>query len=290
MTKHNRKDRGASLSVASNAILIILKLVAGVLSGSISVISEAIHSSIDLVVSIVAFLSVKISSRPADELHPYGYGKIENISGLIEGSLVLVASIIIILEAIRRIFVPTPIQNGEIAIIVMLVAAFVNFVVSRILHKVGTEEDSMALKADAVHLKTDVYTSLGVGLGIILIKLTGIHILDPIIAIIVACLIIREALEVIEENFGEIIDKRLDDEEEEEIKSIIEGYKNYFIDYHKLKTRKSGDMKHVDFHIRVNPEMTVKEAHDIIGHIKKEMSEKLENVRVTVHIDPAQTL
>ena len=290
MTKHNRKDRVASWSVASNAILIILKLVAGVLSGSISVISEAIHSSIDLVVSIVAFLSVKISSRPADELHPYGYGKIENISGLIEGSLVLVASIIIILEAIRRIFVPTPIQNGEIAIIVMLVAAFVNFVVSRILHKVGTEEDSMALKADAVHLKTDVYTSLGVGLGIILIKLTGIHILDPIIAIIVACLIIREALEVIEENFGEIIDKRLDDEEEEEIKSIIEGYKNYFIDYHKLKTRKSGDMKHVDFHIRVNPEMTVKEAHDIIGHIKKEMSEKLENVRVTVHIDPAQTL
>lgn len=290
MTKHNRKDRVASLSVASNAILIILKLVAGVLSGSISVISEAIHSSIDLVASIVAFLSVKISSRPADELHPYGYGKIENISGLIEGSLVLVASIIIILEAIRRIFVPTPIQNGEIAIIVMLVAAFVNFVVSRILHKVGTEEDSMALKADAVHLKTDVYTSLGVGLGIILIKLTGIHILDPIIAIIVACLIIREALEVIEENFGEIIDKRLDDEEEEEIKSIIEGYKNYFIDYHKLKTRKSGDMKHVDFHIRVNPEMTVKEAHDIIGHIKKEMSEKLENVRVTVHIDPAQTL
>lgn len=290
MTKHNRKDRVASLSVASNAILIILKLVAGVLSGSISVISEAIHSSIDLVASIVAFLSVKISSRPADELHPYGYGKIENISGLIEGSLVLVASIIIILEAIRRIFVPTPIQNGEIAIIVMLVAAFVNFVVSRILHKVGTEEDSMALKADAVHLKTDVYTSLGVGLGIILIKLTGIHILDPIIAIIVACLIIREALEVIEENFGEIIDKRLDDEEEEEIKSIIEEYKNYFIDYHKLKTRKSGDMKHVDFHIRVNPEMTVKEAHDIIGHIKKEMSEKLENVRVTVHIDPAQTL
>ncbi|WP_055071931.1 cation diffusion facilitator family transporter [Clostridium massiliamazoniense] len=290
MTKHNRKDRVASLSVASNAILIILKLVAGVLSGSISVISEAIHSSIDLVASIVAFLSVKISSRPADELHPYGYGKIENISGLIEGSLVLVASIIIILEAIRRIFVPTPIQNGEIAIIVMLVAAFVNFVVSRILHKVGTEEDSMALKADAVHLKTDVYISLGVGLGIILIKLTGIHILDPIIAIIVACLIIREALEVIEENFGEIIDKRLDDEEEEEIKSIIEGYKNYFIDYHKLKTRKSGDMKHVDFHIRVNPEMTVKEAHDIIGHIKKEMSEKLENVRVTVHIDPAQTL
>lgn len=290
MTKHNRKDRVASLSVASNAILIILKLVAGVLSGSISVISEAIHSSIDLVASIVAFLSVKISSRPADELHPYGYGKIENISGLIEGSLVLVASIIIILEAIRRIFVPTPIQNGEIAIIVMLVAAFVNFVVSRILHKVGTEEDSMALKADAVHLKTDVYTSLGVGLGIILIKLTGIHILDPIIAIIVACLIIREALEVIEENFGEIIDKRLDDEEEEEIKSIIEEYKNYFIDYHKLKTRKSGDMKHVDFHIRVNPEMTVKEAHDIIGNIKKEMSEKLENVRVTVHIDPAQTL
>lgn len=287
MISSNRKVRVAFLSIISNATLIIFKIVAGIVSGSVSIISEAIHSSMDLLASIIAFFSVKASSKPADDDHPFGHGKIENISGVIEGVLILVASIMIIVQAIKKIYNPRPIENEWVAILVMFISGFINFIVSTKLYKVGEEEDSMALKADALHLKTDIYTSLGVGIGILLIKITKIHILDSIVAILVAFLIIKEAVELTKNGFDELIDKRLSDEEENEIKDIIERCKSEFIDYHKLKTRKSGNVKHIDFHITLDKNTTVKEAHDIIGDIKKEMNKSIKNSRVTIHIDPS---
>lgn len=287
MISSNRKVRVALLSIISNATLIIFKIVAGIISGSVSIISEAIHSSMDLLASIIAFFSVKASSKPADDDHPFGHGKIENISGVIEGVLILVASIMIIVQAIKKIYNPRPIENEWVAILVMFISGFINFIVSTKLYKVGEEEDSMALKADALHLKTDIYTSLGVGIGILLIKITKIHILDSIVAILVAFLIIKEAVELTKNGFDELIDKRLSDEEEKEIKGIIERCKSDFIDYHKLKTRKSGNVKHIDFHITLDKNTTVKEAHDIIGDIKKEMNKSIKNSRVTIHIDPS---
>ena len=287
MISSNRKVRVALLSIISNATLIIFKIVAGIISGSVSIISEAIHSSMDLLASIIAFFSVKASSKPADDDHPFGHGKIENISGVIEGVLILVASIMIIVQAIKKIYNPRPIENEWVAILVMFISGLVNFIVSTKLYKVGEEEDSMALKADALHLKTDIYTSLGVGIGILLIKITKIHILDSIVAILVAFLIIKEAVELTKNGFDELIDKRLSDEEENEIKDIIERCKSDFIDYHKLKTRKSGNVKHIDFHITLDKNTTVKEAHDIIGDIKKEMNKSIKNSRVTIHIDPS---
>ena len=281
MISSNRKVRVALLSIISNATLIIFKIVAGIISGSVSIISEAIHSSMDLLASI------KASSKPADDDHPFGHGKIENISGVIEGVLILVASIMIIVQAIKKIYNPRPIENEWVAILVMFISGLVNFIVSTKLYKVGEEEDSMALKADALHLKTDIYTSLGVGIGILLIKITKIHILDSIVAILVAFLIIKEAVELTKNGFDELIDKRLSDEEENEIKDIIERCKSDFIDYHKLKTRKSGNVKHIDFHITLDKNTTVKEAHDIIGDIKKEMNKSIKNSRVTIHIDPS---
>ena len=288
MIGNDRKVRVALLSIISNATLIIFKIVAGIISGSVSIISEAIHSSMDLLASIIAFFSVKASSKPADDDHPFGHGKIENISGIIEGVLILIASIIIIIEAIKKIYNPRPIDNELIAVLVMFISGFINFIVSRQLYKVGKEEDSMALKADALHLKTDIYTSIGVGFGILLIKITGIHILDSIVAIVVGLLIIKEAIELTKHAFDELIDKRLSDEEEREIKDIIERFNYEFIDYHKLKTRKSGNINHIDFHITLNASTTVKEAHDIIGNIKKEMNKSLKNSRITIHIDPSK--
>ena len=288
MISSNRKVRVALLSIISNTSLIVFKIIAGIISGSVSIISEAIHSSMDLLASIVAFFSVKASSKPADDDHPFGHGKIENISGIIEGVLILIASMIIIIEATKKIYNPRPIDNELIAVLVMFISGFINFIVSRKLYNVGKEEDSMALKADALHLKTDIYTSIGVGFGILLIKITGIHILDSIVAIVVGLLIIKEAIELIKRAFDELIDKRLSDEEEREIKDIIERFNNEFIDYHKLKTRKSGNINHIDFHITLNASTTVKEAHDIIGNIKKEMNKNLKNSRITIHIDPSK--
>jgi cation diffusion facilitator family transporter len=275
------------LSIVSNTLLILMKIVAGILSGSVSIISEAIHSGMDLAASLVAFFSVRQSSKPADKEHPFGHGKIENISGIIEGLLIFAAAAMIIMKAYNKIFeASAEIAETEVAMAVMGASALVNFLVSRKLYKVAKEEDSMALEADALHLKTDVYTSLGVGVGILVIKLTGLAILDSIVAILVALLIIKEAGELCKNAVDFLLDIRLSDSEEAEIIKIIEEHSDRFIEYHKLKTRKSGNVKHIDFHIVVDPELSVKVTHDIIGGIKKDMHERIGNTRVNIHVDP----
>lgn len=286
----DRKTRVASLSILSNSLLIILKIVAGILSGSVSIISEAIHSTMDLFASIVAFFSVKESSKPADHKHPFGHGKIENISAIVEGLLIFIAAVMIIFESVNKMIESHPIKQENIAIIVMFISATVNFLVSRKLSKVAKEEDSMALEADSLHLKTDVYTSIGIGIGILLIKLTGLLILDPLIAIFVAFLIIKEAWHLSKNAFDYIIDSKLSDEEETEIRKIIQLYSHMFVDFHKLKTTKSGNLKLVDFHVSLEPDLTVMEAHELIGLLKKEINIRLKNTRVSIHIDPYQKL
>ena len=286
----NRTKKAALLSICSNTVLIIFKVIAGLLSGSVSIISEAIHSSMDLVASCVAFMAVRTSAKPADRDHPYGHGKIENISGIVEGVLIFIAAGLIIFEAVKKIMEPVEIESAGIAIAVMGGAALVNFFVSKYLYRVAKEEDSMALEADALHLKTDVYTSLGVGAGILLIQLTGLIVLDSIVAILVALLIVKEAWVLCRNALQYLMDKRLSDEEEQEIMAVIEKVKSdcsaQIVDYHKLKTRKSGNSRHIDFHITVDPSLTVTEAHDIVGCFKKELYEELKNTRVNVHIDP----
>ncbi|BCZ46194.1 cation transporter [Clostridium gelidum] len=286
MVTSDIKVKVALLSIVSNTTLIIFKIIAGTLSGSVSIVSEAIHSGMDLVASVVAFFSVRQSSKPADKKHPYGHGKIENISGMVEGLLIFIAAGMIIIEAFKKIFEPAEIEQATIAIVVMIVSALINFVVSRKLYKVSQEEDSMALEADALHLKTDIYTSLGVGIGIFLIKVTGLLILDSIVAILVALLIIKEAWGLSKNAFDYLLDARLSDEEESEIEKVIIEHSHQFIDYHKLKTRKSGNVKHIDFHITVAPDLTAKETHDIIGNLKKDMNLKFKSTRINIHIDP----
>lgn len=286
MFTSDRRVRVSILSILSNTALIIFKVIAGILSGSVSITSEAIHSGMDLIASLVAFLAVRESAKPADKDHPYGHGKIENISGIVEGLLIFIAAAMIIFKAVKKISEPAEIEQANIAIAVMLISALINFFVSRKLYKVSQEEDSMALEADALHLKTDVYTSLGVGAGILLMKLTGLFILDSIVAILVALLIIKEAWELSKNAFDYLMDVRLSDEEEANIEKVIGEHSHQFIDYHKLKTRKSGNMKHIDFHITVDPQLTVKEIHDVIGYMKKDMNDKFKNTRVSIHIDP----
>jgi cation diffusion facilitator family transporter len=177
----NEKIRTARLSIFSNCTLIVMKLLAGIFSGSVSIISEAIHSGMDLLASVIAFLSVKMSDTPPDKEHPYGHGKVENISGVIEAVLIFIAAGWIIYEAIHKIILPAPIENIEIGAAVMAVSGFINFLVSRRLYKVAKKTDSIALEADALHLKTDVYTSVGVAAGLLLIWITGWKFLDPIV-------------------------------------------------------------------------------------------------------------
>ncbi|MGE5397076.1 MAG: cation diffusion facilitator family transporter [Chitinophagales bacterium] len=282
----NKKVKVAALSVTSNTLLIALKIMAGIISGSVSIVSEAIHSGMDLIASIIALFSVRVSSREADEEHPYGHGKVENISGVLEGLLIFIAAFLIIKEAIHKIQNPTELGETWVAIGVMVASGVINSIVSWILYKTAREEDSIALEADALHLKTDVYTSLGVALGLLLIKLTGILVLDPIVAILVALLIIKEAWHLSSNAFKPLLDASLSPEDMDLILGVLSKYDTEIIDYHKLRTRKAGSVRHIDFHITVNRNLSIDLAHELSDRIAEELGQVLNNSSVTIHVDP----
>ena len=281
----NKKVRIARLSVFSNTLLIVLKLVVGLISGSISIISEAIHSFMDLLASIIAYFSVRISDTPADKRHPYGHGKFENMSGVVEAALIFVAAIWIIFEAVKKIMDPGEVEKIGYGFIVMTISAIVNLIVSRKLYKVAKETESIALEADALHLKTDVYTSAGVAVGLLLIWIFDYHILDPVIAIIVALLILKESVELFIRAYSPLLDSSLSDNEIETIRTIIGRYCNNELDYHDLRTRKAGNYNYVDFHLNLPETMTVGKAHEICDAIENDIRAAMKNTEVTIHVE-----
>jgi cation diffusion facilitator family transporter len=279
------KTKAARLSVFSNSILIIIKLIVGILTGSVSILSEAIHSTTDLIASLIAFFAVKISDKPADEEHPYGHGKIENISGVIEALLIFSASIWIIIEGIKKLLHPKSVESLGIGFIVMFISAAINFAVSKKLYKIAKQEDSIALEADALHLKSDVYASLGVGFGLLLIWITNLNFLDPVVAIIVALFILKEALHLLKSAFNPLLDVKLSDEEISIINNAISAHSSIYCDFHDLKTRKSGATKYIDLHLVFPEDMTIKNAHDTCDTIEEELENLLKNTNVMIHIE-----
>jgi len=281
----SRKTRAASTSVLSNTLLITLKLVAGLLSGSVSIISEAIHSFMDLLAAIIAYISVKVSDRPADARHPYGHWKIENISGVIEALLIFVAAIWIIYEAIHKILKPSEIETIGLGFAVMCISAAVNTAVSSYLYKVARATGSVALEADALHLKADVYTSLGVATGLALIWLTGYHILDPIAALLVSILILKESYTLLMKAYKPLLDESLDLDEMKMITETIEKYCKENIKYHDLRTRRAGNFRYVDFHLNLDENLTVRDAHELCDRIEADIKQHLVNSEVTIHVE-----
>jgi cation diffusion facilitator family transporter len=286
---NKEKSKAAQLSILSNSVLIIIKLVVGIMMQSVSVISEAVHSGVDLVAAIIAWFAVRESGKPADDEHNFGHGKIENVAGTIEAVLIFGAAIYIIWEAVHKLIKGSvEIENLGIGAAVMGISALANYLVSRHLLNVAIKTDSIALEADAMHLRTDVYTSVGVLAGLIAIKLTGIAILDPIVAIIVACLILKAAYDLTKSAFFHILDIKLPDDEEEIIHDVMKENALHFLDYHKLRTRKSGHIRHIDMHLVVPKLMTVEEGHNISHKISADIENRLAHSHVLVHIDPCQ--
>ncbi|HQJ09770.1 MAG TPA: cation diffusion facilitator family transporter [Deltaproteobacteria bacterium] len=283
----------ARLSVISNSLLIAAKLSIGLMMGSVSIISEAAHSGVDLLAAIIAFVSVRKSGKPADREHPFGHGKIENISGSVEAVLILLAAGWIIYEAVRRLIDPRPIDAVGWGVGVMLFSCFVNILVSRRLFRVGEKTDSVALKADAWHLMTDVYTSAGVmaGLFIIWIAETAMpgrhfHWIDPLAAIAVAILIMHAAWRLTVQSAGDLLDAHLPSGERTIIQGLIASKYPDVHGYHKLKTRKAGSIRFIEFHMLVEPGMSVEESHRITDDIARMISERLPNATVTIHVEP----
>ena len=287
----NRAARMARLSILSNTVLILMKLAVGIASGAVSIISEAIHSLMDLGAAIMAFFSIRIAQRPADTDHPYGHEKVENVSGVIEAVLIFVAAALIIVEAVTKLLHREPVEHLEIGVAVMAVSAVVNTVVSRILYRVAHREQSVALEADALHLKTDVYSSAGVAGGLLAIVLLNrfFHVswayyLDPVVAIVVALIILAESWRMLRKAFGPLLDTSISAEELAVVEQSVARHPEASL--HSVRTRRAGGKTHIDFHLTVPAGMSVQDSHDLCNDIERELEARLSNTSVLIHIEP----
>jgi len=290
------KTQVASLSVASNTFLTLGKVTIGLMSGSVSILSEGIHSGIDLLAAFIALFAVRESGKPADSRHAYGHGKIENVSGTIEAALIFVAALMIISEAIQKVQQIIGGEGGHVGdlglglgLIIMGVSATMNLIVSTKLMSVAKRTDSVALEADALHLRTDVYTSVGVFIGLLLIKMTGWAILDPIIAFGVALMIINASFQLTKKAFAPLVDVSLPDEEREIIAEVLLLHASEFVEFHKLRTRKAGAERHVDLHLVVAKYTSIVDVHELCDLIEEEINLKLNGTHVLIHAEPCST-
>ncbi|AAK79068.1 cation diffusion facilitator family transporter [Clostridium acetobutylicum] len=280
-----KKINSAVLSIASNSMLIIFKLTAGITMNSISVLSEGVHSSIDLIASLIAFFSIKKSSLKEDDDHPFGHGKYENVSGFVEAILIMFAAIMIIYEAFNKLVSNSHVKNIDSGIYIMLISSAVNLFISIILLKSSKDTNSIALEADGMHLFTDFFTSLGVFLGLVLLKLTNIKIIDSITAFLVAILIIKTAVDLIKKSLRDLVDSSLDKDDINKIVKIVKKYPN-IKEYHKLRTRRCGNTREIDIHIQIVGTDSLKETHDICSSIEDEIRRVFPDSCTVIHAEP----
>jgi len=239
--------------------------------------------------SLIAFTSVNISSRPADKDHRYGHGKAENIAGTIEAALIFIAAIMILERAYKRIMGGGEVENALFGVAVMAIATVINFIVSRILLSNGKKLESVALEADGMHLLADVYTSLGVLIGMVAIWLTGINIIDPVIAILVGLIIIKAAFDIGLKSIKPLMDKSLSSAEESIIVQTLNKLEaTGMVGFHELRTRRSGSDRFVDLHLVVKPDLSIAEVHNICDLVEEELSAVLPSMNVLVHAEPCE--
>jgi cation diffusion facilitator family transporter len=281
------KSRAAALSIVSNSALIVLKLVAGALTGSIAILTEAVHSSIDLLASVVAFFSVRKAEEPADASHPYGHEKVENLSAALEGVLILLGAGIIIFESVRRLANPPSVDRLGFGIAVVGFSAAANVVVSAYLYRQARLTDSPALEGDAAHLRTDAFTSLGVLVGLALVEITGAEQLDAITALLVAAAIVYSGVRIVSRSSRVLVDEALPDEELERVGLAIEEYGAPEISgYHKLRARRAGSRRYIDLHVQFRSGTTLERAHFLSHELQDRIRRMMRDADVLIHLEP----
>ncbi len=281
------KSRTAALSVASNSVLILLKLVAGSITGSVAILTEAVHSSIDLVASVVAFFSVRKAEEPADESHRYGHEKVENLAAAIEGILILVGSAAIAFQAIRHLARQQQLQSLGIGIAVVAFSLVVDLIVSTVIARNARKTDSPALEGDAVHLRTDALTSLAVLVGLAMVKITGAQWLDPVVALAVAATIVVTGVRLLARSTRVLVDEALPSEEVAAIRAAVEAFGSFgVVGYHELRTRRAGSRRYVDVHIQFRHGTSLEDAHRTAHELQDVIAERLAGADVLIHLEP----
>jgi cation diffusion facilitator family transporter len=281
------KSGAAALSIASNSILIAIKVAAGAITGSIAILTEAIHSLIDLVASVVAFVSVRKADEPADVEHPYGHEKVESLAATIEGMLILVGAGVIVYEATRRLVTGAEVELLGVGIGVMGFSVLANLVVSAVLYRQAAAHDSPALEGDAAHLRTDAMTSAGVLLGLALVEITGNAAFDAITALLVAAAIVTAGIRIIRRSSGVLVDEALPPGEMDRIEAAIAAARTPEVaGYHKLRARRAGNRRHIDFHVQYRSGTSLERAHELAHAMRAEIEAEIPHAEVLIHAEP----
>ncbi len=278
----------ALLSVGASIVTLLLKFGAYFLTNSVGLLSDAAESGVNLTAALIAFAAITIADRPADDNHSYGHDKAEYFSSGAEGALILVAAVTILYAAGQRILNPMPVENIGVGALVAGIASAINFGVSRIMLRVSKQHDSIALEADAHHLMTDVWTSVGVIGGVILVGLTGWELLDPLLAIAVGVNIIWMGIKLIRRSSQGLMDQSLPAPEVEVVRRAVETTAGKDTPYHALRTRKSGSRRFIDMHLLLPGRTTVQESHDLVTEIEASIQEQLANSFITIHVEPVE--
>ncbi|MDO9540340.1 MAG: cation diffusion facilitator family transporter [Methanocalculus sp.] len=289
MPSPHEKTRIAGIAIASNTFLVILKLAIGLATGSVAIISDAVHSATDIIASSIAYFAVRTSAHPPDDQHTFGHGKFESLSGLIEAVLILLVALFIIYEA------ATALISGEstldpdllgLGMIAVGVSALSNTLISHRMMKIARRTESIALESDAWHLRTDVYTSVGVFAGLILIHLTGILIIDAIIALGVGLVIIRTGINLVKRSLGDLLDTRLPEDEVGRIREILIAHCTEYVNFHGLRTRRSGPERFIEFHVMFDQDVLLSTAHDLADHLEADLKLEFPKSHITIHMEP----
>ncbi len=279
------KRRTARLSVASNTSLVIFKLLVSWQTGAVSILSEAAHSAVDLLAALIAWAAVRKSDLPPDEKHAYGHGKIENLSGAIEAVLIVVAAVGIVWEALQKLNQQHMPEDLELGLAVMALSIVVNWLVSGKLMTVAKATGSQALEADAMHLRADIWTSVGVLIGLGLIYWTGLPWLDPAIALVVAVIVFRAGWKLTKNSFAELTDISLPAEEEERIAALVQTHPDV-LSLHRLRTRRSGSYRLLDMHVVLGKHMPLEEAHLVCDQLEADLKVEFAPCDVIIHLEP----
>lgn len=281
------KSGAALLSVVSNSVLITLKVFAGVITGSIAILTEAIHSAIDLIASIVALVSVRKADQPADESHPYGHEKAENVAAGAEAMLILLGAGIVGFEAIRRIFDGSDVEQVGIGVAVIAVSIAANLAVSSLLYRRARAYDSPALEGDAAHLRADAATSIAVLVGLLLVEITGNPVFDALAALVVTVAIVTAGVRLMLRSGRVLMDEAPPPEELDRIESAIAAARPpEMVGYHKLRARRAGARRHVDLHVQFRAGTTLEEAHSLAHALRDAIEAELDNAEVLIHVEP----
>ena len=292
MNDDGRKTRAAAISIASNSLLIALKVVAGVVTGSVAILTEAAHSAIDLLASSIAFFSLRKAAEPADASHPYGHAKMENLAAAIEGMLILVGAAVIVYESIHRLIQGAHVDTLGFGIAVLGVSALANFAVSRYLYRQARLTDSPALEGDAAHLRTDAWTSVGVVAGLSLVAITGIDALDSVTALVVASAIVGAGIRLVTSSSRVLVDEALPAEELDKVREVMRVHEGTeVLGFHALRARRAGSRRYIDMHVQFRSGTTLERAHQLAHELQSEIRRRLgRGADVLIHLEPESAL